>query len=336
MSRNPVRTEKIEFAIQDYLTQIELTRSRRTLRTYATGMNRLRDFLTLAGYNVAQDAISAITEQTAADYATALLEEKLAPATLSLYLTSLSGFFAYLALELDQPLDLNRVKRLLKARTPRVKRRLPQFSWDDIETVLDYCQQDHPSPDADTRQLLRQRRDQAIVLTLADTGLRVHEACNLMRGDLDWNRKVALITGKGSRDALIRFSSRSVQAIQAYLSLRSPLDIRMPKQQSALPVFARHDLGSGRKVLSMSTYSMEKIVSEMAWQALKDEERASRITPHSFRHYFVTKVVKTTQNIKAAQELARHEKIATTEIYTHLLDQDLDAYYDQAIESSDS
>ena len=66
--------------------------------------------------------------------------------------------------------------------------------------------------------------------------------------------------------------------------------------------------------------------------ALEDQENASRITPHSFRHYFVTKVVRATHNIKVAQDLARHENISTTEIYTHLVDQDLDEFYKQAIE----
>lgn len=327
-------TETIQFALQDYLSQIEMTRSQRTLRTYRTGINRFIAFLDLAGFDLERDTVSQLNEQTAADFATALLEEDLSPASLNLYLTSLNGFYAYLALELNQPLDLNRVKRLLKARTPRVKRRLPQFSWEDLEAVVRYSEDMQPEPGLKPRELLRLRRDQAIILTLADTGLRVHEACALRRGDLDISRQVALITGKGAKDALIRFSTRAMAAIQTYLALRSPQDIRMAKQRSALPVFARHDRAAGSKVLPMTTFSMEKIVSELAWQALADEEKAARVTPHAFRHYFVTRVVKATSNIKAAQELARHESIATTEIYTHLLDQDLDAFYADAIENT--
>jgi len=227
---------------------------------------------------------------------------------------------------------MNRVRRLLKSRTPRVKRRLPQFSWEDIETVLNYCQSASTVFTDDRRQILSDKRDRAIILTLADTGLRVHEACNLVRSDVDWNRHTALITGKGAKDALVRFSNRSITAIQSYLSSRSTYDLHSPKPGASLPVFARHDRGAGKRVLRLSTYSMENIVAEIAWQALQDEEKAARITPHAFRHYFVTRVVKTTNNIKAAQELARHESITTTEIYTHLLDQDLDDYYHQAIE----
>jgi len=319
-------------AIQDYLTQVELTRSRRTFRTYQTGMNQLRSFLMLAGFTLDRDAAAALSEQTAADFALTLLEQHYSAATINLYLTSLTGFYEYLILELSLPLDMNRVRRLLKSKTPRVKRRLPQFSWEDIETVLSFCQSLQPAATSDQRQILRTKRDRAIILTLADTGLRVHEASNLMRGDVDWNRHTALVTGKGSKDALVRFSNRAISAIQAYLSSRSALDIRSSKPGASLPVFARHDRGAGKRVLSLSTFSIEKIVAETAWQALQDEEKAARITPHTFRHYFVTRVVKATNNIKAAQELARHESITTTEIYTHLLDQDLDDFYRQAVD----
>ncbi|MEM5776079.1 MAG: tyrosine-type recombinase/integrase, partial [Anaerolineaceae bacterium] len=125
-----------------------------------------------------------------------------------------------------------------------------------------------------------------------------------------------------------------MQAIKRYLSARAALDGASGRSLTGLPVFCRHDHAAGKKLLPLSTVSGEKIVSLRAGQALQDDEKARRVTPHSFRHYFVTRVVKATNNIKVAQELARHENIATTEIYTHLIDQDLDAFYKQAIEES--
>jgi site-specific recombinase XerD len=54
-----------------------------------------------------------------------------------------------------------------------------------------------------------------------------------------------------------------------------------------------------------------------------------RITPHSFRHYFVTSVLRGTGNLRYAQELARHKNIEVTQRYTHLTNDELDkAYYD--------
>jgi site-specific recombinase XerD len=54
------------------------------------------------------------------------------------------------------------------------------------------------------------------LITLADTGLRVHEACGLRRGDLDWNEGKAMVIGKGDRQAIVRFSRRSQNAIKDY------------------------------------------------------------------------------------------------------------------------
>ena len=57
------------------------------------------------------------------------------------------------------------------------------------------------------------------------------------------------------------------------------------------------------------------------------------ITPHSFRHYFVTTVLRASGNMKLAQELARHSSIAITQRYAHLSDDELDRGYDDIFNS---
>jgi len=56
------------------------------------------------------------------------------------------------------------------------------------------------------------------------------------------------------------------------------------------------------------------------------------ITPHSFRHYFVTRVLQASGNLKLAQELARHRNIAVTQRYAHLSDNELDQGYFEIFE----
>ncbi|MBK7449839.1 MAG: tyrosine-type recombinase/integrase [Anaerolineales bacterium] len=79
-----------------------------------------------------------------------------------------------------------------------------------------------------------------------------HEACNLRRGDIDWNEGRAVIIGKGNKQAVVRFSSRSLQYIKDYLARRSVIDGNTGKQLSSLPVFARHDKGAGKRSKSMT------------------------------------------------------------------------------------
>ncbi len=178
---------------------------------------------------------------------------------------------------------------------------------------------------------LRALRDRAFLLTLADTGLRVHEACALRRGDVDWNEGRAVIIGKGDKQAVVRFSSRSLRALRDYLSARSRLDGASNRPLTALPLFARHDKGAGKKVKPITTATGRNIVKERVGQAL-GEEAIGTITPHSFRHYFVTTVLRASGNLKLAQELARHANIQVTQRYAHLSDDELDKGYYEIFE----
>jgi integrase len=181
---------------------------------------------------------------------------------------------------------------------------------------------------------LRAMRDAAFLLTLADTGLRVHEACGLRRGDVDWNESRAIVIGKGNQPALVRFSSRSMKALKEYLSARASLDGRSGRPLTSLPLFARHDKGAGKKVKPITTTTGRNIVAERVEQIL-GKDSVGRITPHSFRHYFVTTVLRGSGNLKLAQELARHKNIQVTQRYAHLSNDELDKGYYEIFEKKE-
>jgi site-specific recombinase XerD len=67
-------------------------------------------------------------------------------------------------------------------------------------------------------------------------------------------------------------------------------------------------------------------------QEVLGEAAAGLITPHTFRHYFVTAVLRGTGNLRLAQELARHRSIASTQVYTHLASDELDQGYYEVFE----
>lgn len=162
--------------------------------------------------------------------------------------------------------------------------------------------------------------------------MRVHEACNLRRGDIDWNESRALLIGKGDRQSIVRFSSRALGALKDYLRSRSGFDGGSGRPLSTLPIFSRHDRGAGSKVLPISTTTGRAIVKARVTEAV-GEISAGTITPHSFRHYFVTTVLRGSGgNLKLAQELARHKNIAVTQRYAHLTDDELDRGYHEIFE----
>jgi len=78
--------------------------------------------------------------------------------------------------------------------------------------------------------------------------------------------------------------------------------------------------------MPISTTTGRQIVIDRVRQSV-GEEAVGTITPHSFRHYFVTTILLTSGNLKLAQELARHTNIAVTQRYTHLSNDELDKKY---------
>jgi len=330
LDQNPKMNRRICDVVAAYLDGVSLARSANTSRTYRNGMDVFMGVLKKHKIDPEKASIADISEDSIVWLATTLKNH--APTTERLYLTVATGFFEYLAAEALVPVNLPRIRLLIRQRARRPGIRLPQFPHDDIEKVLLYAESLISMGSEVEAERLRALRDRAFLITLADTGLRVHEACNLRRGDIDWNEGRAVIIGKGDKQAVVRFSKRSQAAIHDYLSARSQLDGSSGKALSALPLFARHDRGAGRKVKPIKTNTGRNIVEQRVHEALGPQ--ASRITPHSFRHYFVTVVLQATGNLKMAQELARHRNISVTQRYAHLSDNELDQGYRDIFEAN--
>jgi integrase len=294
-------TSSIAQSIAKYLDTIRMARSVNTGRAYSNGMRIFAAVLRENHLDPEQFPVSVLTEDAASWMADALKD--FSPAT----------------------------EQLLRQRARRPGQRLPQFPRDDIERVLELVNNITIQLSDNLERRLRTLRDRAFLLTLADTGLRVHEACNLRRGDIDWNEGRAIIIGKGNKQAVVRFSTRSLGAIKEYLSTRAVLDGNSGRPLPSLPLFARHDKGAGKKIKSITTTTGRNIVNERVRQALGDQAEG-RITPHSFRHYFVTTVLRASGNLKLAQELARHASIQVTQRYAHLSDDELDRGYHEIFE----
>jgi integrase/recombinase XerC len=317
-------------AVDGYLDSVQLSRSKNTARTYTNALNVFLLTLDEMEIDPEQESASSATEDWITRFADDL--KSYAPSSERLYLTAVTGWYEYLAAEHLADINLPRLRLLIKRRSRKPGQRLPQFPRNAIEDVLKYASGLSKTPTEDERERLINLRDRAFILTLADTGLRVHEACNLRRGDIDWNESRALLIGKGNRQAIVRFSSRALGALKDYLRSRARFDGDSGRPLSTLPIFSRHDRGAGTKVLPISTTTGRAIVKARVTEAV-GEISAGMITPHSFRHYFVTTVLRGSGgNLKLAQELARHRNIAVTQRYAHLTDDELDRGYHEIFE----
>jgi len=323
------RLFSISKAADGFLKSVAQARSLNTARTYKNAMQAYLEMLHTHKVEPESVDITSLPENSIAWMATYLKDH--APTTERLYLTAVARFFEYLAAENLASVNLPRVRLLIQQRARRPGIRLPQFPKDAIEKVLDYIIGQVNAASEDENEHLRNLRDRAFLVTLADTGLRVHEACNLRRGDIDWNEGRALVTGKGDRQAVVRFSKRCQLVLKDYLSARSTLDGSTGRPLGSLPLFARHDKGAGKKIKAITPTTGRNIVADRVRESL-GAEAVGTITPHSFRHYFVTRVLQASGNLKLAQELARHRNIAVTQRYAHLSDNELDQGYFEIFE----
>jgi len=197
----------------------------------------------------------------------------------------------------------------------RTKFKPVNFDREAIEKVISYC---------DTlKDDLMGLRDRAFVLTMADSGFRISELCGLKRNDVDWLNQRVPIVGKGDKPALVRLSTRSIEALRDYLALRDKESFNGRPLFSA-SMFAQH--GNVSVVKPMTADGMRKAIKQRMTEAGVDN---GRIRIHDFRHYFVTVALISSNNLKVAQELARHESTATTQRYAHLNETELDQTYDQ-------
>jgi integrase len=356
----------IQEAVENYLISVAEARSERTARTYRNAMNSFCTALRTVPQDTRKkdilDPQSAGIESLSVDRILVFIRylKTYSTATENLYLSAAAGFYDFLAAEYADELphspNLPRLRELISKRARKQGRRRPKFPRYEIEKLIDYSsnlsninvEKAGASSKTEAARLaerkrarLRNLRDRAFILLLADTGLRVSEACALLLGDVDFLEGRLDVLGKGDDEAEVRVSRRALNALQDYLQAR---DLKMGRRggrvsgekEKSLPLFVRHDRGAGGEAAPIAASTAWDFVRERAIEAV-GETAATQIHPHSFRHYFVTVVLLATNNIEKARRLARHKNIATTQLYAELdpeLDQDYHRIFNQGNEAA--
>jgi integrase/recombinase XerD len=282
--------------VDAYLDHLRFERalSPRSVEAYA------RDLAKLLG--VAEERGAALPDRSlVASYLLALERAGLGARSAARHLSAVRGFTRFLVREralTHDPCSL--------ARRPRVGRRLPKvLSVDDIERILE-------APAADTPRGIR---DRAMLHVLYAAGLRVSELVGLKLGDVDRSKGVVFAFGKGGKRRLVPLGEPALQAIDAYLAVRTD-----PK-------------GGATKVLFVSPRG-GPLTRQAVWKLLRGYALAIGVSkpasPHKLRHSFASHLLEGGADLRSVQALLGHADIATTEIYTHLADDHVRTAYKKA------
>jgi integrase len=317
-----------------FLESIKLPRSANTLQTYRKALDTFSKVLDIHQIDAATFPIAELKENCITDLIDYLRE--FSPATESLYLQVMKNFFKFLDEENLAKVTLPHVRKLIRQRARRSRRQPVEYPEEDIKQFIEFVRNPQNFPESNSEQWnnedLRNARDRALILTLADTGLGVGEICKLRCGDMDWEARRAVLHSRSKRQTFVQFSTRSINALEAYLAHRIPSGLGNSQTLLSLPLFARHDKGAGRKIKTMTPTTIRNIVTERVQQAL-GEKAVGIITPHTFLHYFVTTIVRATGNLKLAQLLARHTTIQITQMYAHISEREVIQSYSEIFDS---
>ena len=179
---------------------------------------------------------------------------------------------------------------------PRLGRQLPDIlTVDEIDAMEAAC-------DDSTYEGCRNR---AIIETTYCCGLRVSELVGLQMSKVDIDEGYVTVDGKGSKQRIVPIASSAVDAIRAYLPLRSNLT---PKRGSEDILFLNRR--GGQLTRTMIFYIVKKLCGECGIK--------KNISPHTLRHSFATHLLEGGANLRAIQEMLGHESITSTEIYVHI------------------
>jgi site-specific recombinase XerD len=303
----------MESKVRSFLENLD--RSSRTIFAY---QNALNQFVAVVG-NEAQLNLESYVEFLKS------IKSK-SPSTKRVYTTAVRKFYVF-----HKAWNSDELREATEHYTRAQGKRIVNFNREAIEKVIAYCVSLNNVPAASPREKLEALRDRAFLLTLADTGLRISEACSLKRGDIDWLEQRSIIIGKGDKQAIVYYSNRSIEALREYLHERSSVEPNSRTPLASQPLFARHDIRASKRIRPISAGGMWKAIKGDPNQGLvgRIEEAGvdrSLVRIHDFRHYFVTMTYLAKGDLKISQVLARHESIATTNRYAHFNNEAAKAY----------
>jgi integrase/recombinase XerD len=287
MSGNPTALSADLTAFRHYL-QAERGMAKNTILAYQRDLERFR--LWAAGGGLADYLAPSVRELS--HYLGHLREEKLAAPSIARHLVALKMFYRFLRLE--ERVQQNTVELLS---SPTLWERIPHvLSPESVDQLL-------AAPRSDDRFYLR---DRALLETLYATGSRASEVIGLRLADLFLDSGFCKCLGKGSKQRVVPLAAPAIAVLRAYLQDMRP---RLIKANTETPwVF----VSRGGKALTR----------EMLWILVKKYVRRaglnSKVSPHTLRHSFATHLLAGGADLRTVQELLGHANIRTTQHYTHV------------------
>jgi len=170
-------------------------------------------------------------------------------------------------------------------------------------------------------------RDRAILELLFSSGLRVSELTGLNRDKLDLKKQEFTVRGKGDKLRIVFISDSAKKFLERYLEMRTDIDPAVfvrdlkaaEKFRSEKRKAKSENQNNDKEDLRLTPRSVQRIVKYYAAKAGLIKE----VHPHTLRHSFATDLLINGADIRSVQAMLGHSSITTTQVYTHITNQQL-------------
>jgi integrase/recombinase XerC len=285
-----------------YLAE-ERRASPRTVETYGRDLRALARFFEKRGE--AADAAALEARDLRAFLAR---KQRTEPATVIRKVAALRSFYRFLLrrrLIAQSPAD--------ELIAPKLKRKLPHFL--DVEHAGEAMEM---PTEVGTGAL--HLRDRALLEVLYGAGVRVSELCGLDLLSIDLSDRTARVRGKGDKERIVPLGSKATEALHAYLAVRGEL---LAARRSATACDALFLSTRGERLGVRQVQLLVKAYGRLA-------TGSDALHPHALRHSCATHLLDAGADLRSIQELLGHASLSTTQRYTHVSVDRLQAIYTKA------
>jgi site-specific recombinase XerD len=292
--------------VEDFLLYCELTKqySPNTVRNYRNTLDRFARFLEhktkIERTNqVDIDTINAYRQFL--NKQITLRGEKMSLKAQAYQIVVIRSFLKFLTKTGSLVLNPDRLE------LPKTRMRRIEFMTDPeiqrlIQSILN---------DANKIPEVQKKRNQAIILTIFGSGLRLSELLSLRKAEVSTTENQIMIQGKGGKIRMAFLAPAAQEAIREYLNLRG---------QDENPWLFISFSKNRPKNLAKCNHLTPRMVQMMLQSYALRLGIYKKITPHTLRHSFATKVLMEGGDLRSVQTLLGHANLSTTQIYTHVTD----------------
>jgi integrase/recombinase XerD len=292
----PALTIRVTPRIEAFLEMLVAERgaARNTIDSYKRDLADVESFLARR-----DRGIEAATADELRDYLAALNANGATPSTAARRLSALRQFFRFLYSEGVRGDDPTAT-----IESPRRGRPLPKLlSEQEVSQLLERARSKR-GPEG--------LRLTALLETLYATGMRVSELVSLPLSAVARDPRYILVRGKGGKERLVPMSEPAREALNGYKSVRG----NFCRNGTESPYLFPSRGGSGY----LTRHRFAQLLKQLSTEA---GIAPNKVSPHVLRHAFATHLLNRGADLRSVQQMLGHADIATTQIYTHVLDERL-------------